>query len=214
MNPLILTAVGPGGREIKRFRKQRLKAVKHRLSRHECLDMKVRFDTRTRGSFECRLVVHPNLRQDDTPRYLVTNLDPETFSPEQISDGYRLRWQIELLFKEWKSHSNLRAFDTANPNIAEGLIWASLCAATVTRYCAHMTQRITRIAISTRIVAKCIRHVLGDILYDLMHQPRRLFGSVERAIDYLSRNARRAHPNRDKKVGRLKLGLVHVYAGA
>ena len=213
MNPLILKAIGPDGREIKRFRNQRLKAVKGRLSKFACLDMTVRFDTRAEP-FECRLVVHPNLRHDDTPRYLVTNLDPETFSPEQISDGYRLRWQIELLFKEWKSHSNLRAFDTANPNIAEGLIWASLCAATVTRYCAHMTQRITRIAISTRIVAKCIRHVLGDVLYDLMHTPRRLFRSVERAINYLSINARRAHPSRDQKTGRLKLGLVHVYAGA
>jgi len=210
LNPLILKAVGPDGREVKRFTNQRLKEVKSRLSRYECLDMTVRFDTRTGGPFECRLVVHPNLRRDDTPRYLFTNLAPEAFSPEQVSDGYRLRWQIELLFKEWKSHSNLRAFDTANPNIAEGLIWASLCAATVTRYCAHMTQRITRIAISTRIAAKCIRHVLGDILYDLMHKPRRLFSSIERAIDYLSKNARRAHPNRDKKVGRLKLGLVHV----
>jgi len=213
MNPLIVKAIGPDGREVKRFRGRRLKEVKGRLSRYECVDMTVRFGT-GENAFECRLVVHPNLRADDTPRYLVTNLDPEAFNPEQVSDGYRLRWQIELLFKEWKSHANLRAFDTANPNIAEGLIWASLCAATVKRYCAHMTQRIARVAISTRIVAKCIRHVLSDILYDLMHRPRRLQASVERAIEFLSRNARRAHPKRDRRTGRLKLGIVHVYAGA
>jgi len=149
---------------------------------------------------------------DGAPRYLLTNLEREAFSTEQISDGYRLRWQIELLFKEWKSHSNLHAFDTSNPNIAEGLIWASLCAATVKRYCAHVTQRITRVAMSTRIVAKCIRHVLGEILYDLMHDQQHVQSSVGRAIDYLSRNARRAHPKRDRKTGRLKLGLEHVYA--
>ena len=213
INPLILEAIGPDGREVKAFRNQRLKAVKSRLSKYDCLDMTVRFNTRP-GTFECRLVIHPNLCEEGMPRYLVTNLDRESFTPEQVSDGYRLRWQVELLFKEWKSHGNLRAFDTANPHIAEGLIWASLCAATVKRYCAHMTQRITRVAISTRIVAKCIRHVLGDVLYDLMHRPRRLHTSVHRAIDYLSRNARRAHPKRDQKSGRLKLGLVHVYAGA
>ena len=151
LNPVILAAVGPDGGEIKRFINQRLKAVKSRLSKIEWVDMTVRFDTRAGGPFECRLVVHPNLRRDEAPRYLVSNLDREAFSAEQISDGYRLRWQIELLFKEWKSHSNLHAFDTANANIAEGLIWASLCAATVTRYCAHMTQRIARIAISTSI---------------------------------------------------------------
>ena len=121
---------------------------------------------------------------------------------------------MELLFKEWKSHSNLHAFDTANPNIAEGLIWASLCAATVKRYCAHMTQRIARIAISTRIIAKCIRHVLCDVLYNLMHRPRCLQAGVERTIEYLSVNARRAHPKRDYRTGRGKLGLHHVYASA
>jgi hypothetical protein len=43
--------------------------------------------------------------------------------------AYYLRWQVELLLKEWKSYANLRAFDTANPDIVEGLIWASIIAA-------------------------------------------------------------------------------------
>ena len=133
---------------------------------------------------------------------------------EQISDGYRLRWQIELLFKEWKSHGNLHAFDTGKSNIAEGLIWASLCAATVTRYCAHATQRVRRVAMSTRTVAKCIHHVLRAVIFDLMHRPQQLGASVERAIEYLAANGRRAHPKRDRKSGRLKLGMEHAYCRA
>jgi hypothetical protein len=119
MNPLILKAMGPDGRELTQFRDQPLKAVKTRLSKYDCVDMTVRFGTGAK-TFECRMVVHPNLRQDDTPRYLVTNLEHEAFTPEQISDGYRLRWQVELLFKEWKSHSNLHAFDTAKPQHRRG----------------------------------------------------------------------------------------------
>ena len=220
INPLIIKASRADGREIKRFRHQRLKDVRHALSKHDCLDLQVRFTLRSKNkseppkSFECRIVVHPDLCGDKVARYLVTNLDPAAFSPEQVSDGYRLRWQIERLFKEWKSHANLRAFDTAKPNIAEGLIWASLCAATVTRYCAHMTQRIRRVAMSTRTVAKCIHHVLGDVLYDLMHRPQQLHHSIERAIDYLADNARRAHPKRDQRNGRLKSGLAHAYCRA
>jgi len=213
INPLIHKAIGPHGHEVKWFRNKRLKAVKSRLSRYQHLDMTVRFDSGGEV-FECRLVVHPHIRRDATPRFLLTNLAPETFSPEHISDGYRLRWQVELLFKEWKSHANLRAFDTANANIAEGLIWASLCAATVKRYCAHMTQHIARVAMSTHTVAKCLHHVLSAILYDLMHEPRKLPASVERAVRYLAHNAKRAKPDRDKRTGRGKLGLVHVYAGA
>ncbi len=213
MNPLIVKAIGPDGRELRRFHNRRLKAVKQRVSKFDSVDLTVRFG-RGEDAFESRLVVHPNLRADEVPRYLITNLEREAFNDEQISDGYRLRWQIELLFKEWKSHANLHAFDTANANIAEGLIWASLCAATVKRFCSHMTQRIAGVAMSTRIVAKCIRHVLSDILYHLMHTPRSLKPRIERAIEYLSTNARRAHPKRDRLRGRLKLGLEHVYARA
>ena len=58
--------------------------------------------------------------------FLVTNLDAEVFSTQQISDGYRLRWQIELLFKEWKSHANLRTFNTGdNSNFKGANIWIS-----------------------------------------------------------------------------------------
>ena len=180
MNPLILNAFGPDGEELERFQGQRLSALKKRLSKYDCLDMTVRFGKDAKA-FVCRLIVHPNLRRNDVPRYLLTNLERDAFTPQHVSDGYRLRWQIELLFKQWKSNANLRAFDTANPNIAEGLIWASLCAATLKRYCAHMTERIARVAMSTQTVAKCIRHVLGDVLYDLMHHPRRLQDSVVHA---------------------------------
>lgn len=101
--------------------------------------------------------------------------------------------------------------DTANPNIAEGLIWASLRAATVTRYCADMTQRISRVAVRARIVAKCIRHVLPDVLYDLRHRAQHFHASVRRTIEYLSVNAWRAHPKRDSRTGRGRLGLDCVY---
>ena len=40
---------------------------------------------------------------------LMNNLERETFSIEHIIQAYRLRWQIELLFKEMKSYANLRS---------------------------------------------------------------------------------------------------------
>ena len=51
---------------------------------------------------------------------LVTNLDRDLFSPADIYQIYRLRWQVELLFKEWKSYCNLHAFGTTKASIAEG----------------------------------------------------------------------------------------------
>jgi len=211
--PRIVQAFSAEGRVLERWIGQRLSDVRTRLRKHPWVDLTVRLQG-PEGPFDCRLIVHPNLRRGEAARYLYTNLSRESFTPEQISDAYRLRWQVELLFKEWKSHANLRAFDTANPYIAEGLIWASLCAAVLTRYCAHVTESVAGVEISTQRVAKCIHHVLGDILYDLMHRARCLIDSVQEAIDYLARNAQRAHPRRDRRTGRLKLALQHVHAGA
>jgi hypothetical protein len=67
------------------------------------------------------------------------------------------------LFKEFKSHANLRAFDTANPHIAEGLIWAALCAAALKRHCAHLAQHLSGKPISTQKVAKCAFHILSAL---------------------------------------------------
>jgi IS4 transposase len=47
---------------------------------------------------------------------------------------YRISWQIELLFKEWKSHNNLKKFVTRQPHLVKGLIWASLLSLLIKRY--------------------------------------------------------------------------------
>ena len=129
MNPTIIKALDATGGEIKSWRGKRLKEIATRIAKREAVDLTVRFQWQGQD-FDCRLVAHPNLREG-IPRYLLTNLDRHEFKIEHIADGYRLRWQIELLFKEWKSHANLQAFDTNNAHIAEGLIWAALCAATL-----------------------------------------------------------------------------------
>lgn len=45
---------------------------------------------------------------------------------ERVMRLYRCRWQVELLFKVWKSHNRLKGFVTGQKAIAEGLVWASL----------------------------------------------------------------------------------------
>ena len=57
----------------------------------------------------------------------------------------------------------------------------------------------------------CLHHLLSDIFHALMHAQRQLQNTIERALDYLSLNAQRAHPKRDQRSGRLKLGLEHIY---
>jgi IS4 transposase len=37
----------------------------------------------------------------------ITNIAKEKLAPEQIRAVYSLRWQIEIMFKLWKSHYNI-----------------------------------------------------------------------------------------------------------
>ena len=154
LNPRIITARRLDGTELESLSGVHLKQARKALSRHGQLDFDVEFAQKG-TKWRCRVVARADTN-DGKPCYLVSNLAREEFSAAQVSDAYRLRWQIELLFKEWKSYANLRAFDTANAHIAEGLIWAALCTAIVKRFCAHAAERVHGLALSTQTTAKCI----------------------------------------------------------
>ena len=155
-----------------------------------------------------RVVVVPG--RDTAMTRLCTNLPRTPFSLDLVARLYRFRWQIELCFKEWKSYANLHKFDTANPHIAEGLIWASLCAAVLKRFLAHAAQRVgDGTAMSTRRVAMCAHHILDALVAALLIGVG-LLGALRRGLAYLLANARRANPDRDRRTGRLRAGLAIV----
>jgi hypothetical protein len=158
----------------------------------------------------CRVVALPG--REPAMTRLCTNLPRTPFSTDLIGRLYRFRWQIELYFKEWKSYANLHQFDTGNPHIAAGLIWASLCAAVLKRFLAHAAQRVgDGTAISTRRVAMCAHHILDDLIAALLIGAG-LLRALRRSLLYLLANARRSNPKRDKRTGRLRVGLLMAQA--
>lgn len=165
------------------------------------LDIELR---KGKKAFGCRLVVLPGKEKHRT--WLCTNLPRDEFSAEVVSHLYRFRWQVELLFKEWKSYANLRKFDTGNRFIVRGFIWASLAAAVVKRFIAHTAEAKTQLPISTRKVAMCARVFIRKLLASIT-RPRRFRTVVVEVVAFLRTNARRAHPKRDAARGRLSAGL-------
>jgi hypothetical protein len=119
---------------------------------------------------------------------------------------------MELLFKQWKSHANLHAFDTEKEAIAEALIWASLLAAALKRFLAHAAEHLLEVVISTHKAAMSPAYVLPELFRSLRQGDgpwyRRAFKAM---IRYLGGNAKRAHPNRDARTGRAQLGLKPVF---
>ena len=142
----------------------------------------------------------------------LTNLAPQRYPLDTICRAYKWRWQVELLFKEWKSYANLHAFDTANPALVEGLIWAAIAAAALKRFVAHMTQLLTQVPMATRKVAMGAIHILGDVVDAFKRgDVVELHAALEAAILSLACHAQRAHPKRDQQTGRAQLGLESCY---
>lgn len=61
----------------------------------------------------------------------VTNVEAEILTPKEIQVLYRARWQIELLFKLWKSEGWVAATTSSQPVRQAGEIFARLLAVTV-----------------------------------------------------------------------------------
>ena len=197
-------------RRGKRYRDLEGHVLSHVLkhaAKGKVLDMDVCWEHPTKRVAFSRIVVRWNPVDKQWVR-LMTNLARAEFTGDDILQAYRLRWQVELLFKELKSYANLHKFSTTKESIAEGLIWASVCAALLKRYLAHACQQVIGgIAFSTRRVAMCGHHILGDICDSLVRDARGLADALRVAFQFFAHNARRSNPRRERTTGRLALGL-------
>src|SRR5256884_5790326 len=167
MNPQVVEAFREDGKRLRSLRNKPFQTIHAKLPKRQRAELVVRWQVD--GHSLClRLIVSWN-RHHKTFCYLLTNLPAPRYTLETICRAYKWRWQVELLFKEWKSYANLHAFDTENPAIVEGLIWAAIAAAALKRFLAHMTQLLAMVPMSTRKVAMCAMHGLGDIVRALQH---------------------------------------------
>jgi hypothetical protein len=210
MNPQVVEAFREDGTRLCSLRNKPLQAIHAKLPKRQRVELRVRWQVD--GQPLClRLIVSWNWHHKAVC-YLLTNLPAPRYTLEMICRAYKWRWQVELLFKEWKSYANLHAFDTENSAIVEGLIWAAIAAAALKRFLAHMTQLLLEVPMSTRKVAMCAIHVFDGIVQALKTGDlAALSDALEVAITYLACNAQRAHPERDRRTGRSQLGLEPLF---
>lgn len=136
--------------------------------------------------------------------WLLTNVPPSV-SAQTVGQLYRLRWQIELVFKDWKSYANLHALQSEQRHIVEGFIWASLCAAFLKRTLAHWAQLLTKRQISTRLAAMAGAHVVSLLAVWARSgfRPKQL----DALLTFLLGNALPTHPERQARSPATIVGL-------
>lgn len=202
INPFVLSGIRSDGKPIKVKKKAKLKDIKDKLPKDKSFELSVQWDKqvyRLMGFW---------VADKQKFSYIVTNLPKTDFSMIEVGKLYRLRWQIELLFKEWKSNNNLKKFNTKNSTIIYTLIWASLLAMTLKRLLAGYVEEHYNIFLSSLTVSKTTQGWWYDLFEAILDQSqRRILTVLDKCSVILSHSAKLSHPNRDKKTGKFQFFL-------
>lgn len=210
LNPTIVEMRGAARSFAKKWRGKPLqKLAKSKLRRDH--DLVVSWKRTGGAELKLRLVIR-YVPEKRSWTWLLTNVTLAQASADSIAELYRLRWQIELVFKDWKSNANLHALESEHPAIVEGFIWASLCAAFIKRALAHWAQVLAEgHALSSRIAAMAGPQILPDLAqWAVTGFPPDLLTKI---LTFLATNARRTNPKRDRTGTRALVGLEFAVDG-
>ena len=144
---------------------------------------------------QLRLVLFYVARKD-AHIYLSTSLSPREFPPSIVASLYRLRWQIELLFKECKSYTKLQKFMTKDRYIVEGLIWASLLAVLIRRFLLHSAFQGTGRRVAPFIAAALSWTFFLSLAKTAVRGFVQLVGTLGSILEHLRHTAERTNRHR------------------
>jgi hypothetical protein len=133
MNPVVLASYGSGGarRELsdadgRRLHLQEACAFGH-VHKQAVLDLDVEVVDDKRRTVAARVVCVPFGGED---RYYLTTLPRAIFTPHDVAELYRIRWEVELFFRGWRGAMRLdEVRRLAHPSSLEAAVLASLLAA-------------------------------------------------------------------------------------
>lgn len=125
----------------------------------------------------------------------VTNVPPDLLTTQEVFILGRYRWQIELLFKLWKSDLQINKWASSNPYRILCELYTKLIGAVVTHWillvaCWHNPQRSFRLAIPT---IQSLAWQFANSLHDL-HLLRHAFKSLCCALSKTKMGKSRTDP--------------------
>ena len=126
----------------------------------------------------------------------LTNADVKKLPLRIIGKIYRVRWQIELIFKELKSYTELRKFLTGNENIVQGFIWTAFCALLIRRFIVSCAQKFTDIVLSFHKAAISSRTFMLDFTSCALNRFIGLHRCLIGILDYLCSIMHFSNPHR------------------
>jgi putative transposase len=127
-----------------------------------------------------------------TGRYhlYITNIPRARLSPEQLSAVYAARWEVELLFREIKTHYRINQIPSRKLTVTECLIYASLLTLAFSRKLRAMLAERSDLPRERHTLDRwaVIFSTVAHTVLDLLVGPERYRGFIERRLDRLLRH--------------------------
>jgi hypothetical protein len=153
-----------------------------------------------------RLVIVPGRKREQHP-YL-TNLPAVEWKPAVLRELYRLRWQIELVFKELKQNLNLETLPSKDRYSVQIFAWASLIALALSRTVAAWLCPLRRIiglssAIRPMIITRALRATIRLLAHAMVVPLRQALSMLQLFADELLAEAQTLEAGREDSFKRL-----------
>lgn len=171
---------------------KRLLDVVGRLNRQVLdVEVEVRFSrrkyggTRRRATRQLRVV---GLMDEATREYhlYITNLPADRLPAEDVGIVYSLRWQIELLFKELKTHFRLEDMPSGKAPVVEALLYSALLTMVVSRRILAVVRKHLR-ASDDRLPTQRWAAVFTSVAHDLLRIFTRRLGRIRTLLRDVTR---------------------------
>jgi hypothetical protein len=129
----------------------------------------------------------------------LTNIPPDALEPHDVARTYALRWEVELLFRELKTHHRLAQLPSCKPHIVEALVKASLLCLAACRAVLRRAERVLASKLSDHlphqrwaaVFASCAQDILLCVVARSV--PRAQASHVERVLLHEAVDPNRRH---------------------
>jgi putative transposase len=166
-NPQVLASYGPtGARRVLRESDGGAVRLEEALAvglvhAREQLDLDIKLVDAQKRAVVARVVCVPT---DGEDRYYLTTLPRSTFTPCDIAEMYRVRWEVELFFRNWKGGVRMdHIHRMRNPTSLAVVVTASMLAAMLSRDLHAALDRVTEpSAPSTSVAAGPVPPSIDD----------------------------------------------------
>lgn len=153
-----------------------------------------------------RLIIKPG--PDGVHRAYITTLSRDEWPMRSLPELYRLRWQVELVFKELKQDVNLERLPTKDRHAAQVFIWASLVALAVSRtVSAALYPSTDRLGLARRVRPALVTRALRSMaswLGTALTLPKRAAAAIFQTIETeIERGLAATRPGREDSFQRL-----------